>query len=177
MKEYFLLLFLLPLLFYNCEAQDGNEKFPSSNSSPLDTQSKLDSLVLEIATHNKVEKAFIGKAALPSKQWKRYEQLKKIATMDQMVALTKHENPAVRCYAFQSLANKKSDQVFPILLSHLQDTAFVFARNGCFTGNVHVRDYFIAVVLPKHMEFMQLDAYNLSKKERKIVDSLLTQLK
>jgi hypothetical protein len=140
----------------------------------LDTIPDLKEIVNAIAKGNSVESSHIGYGGVPSKQWERYEQLKNKATDAELVTLTDHRNPAVRCYAFQALAAKQSDQTFKVLLKHLNDASVVSTQSGCIVMDQLVGDYFADVVNPDYAED---GVYKLHKKEREILDSILLQSK
>lgn len=132
--------------------------------SNRDTIPGLNEIVNAIAKGNSVESSHFGK------QWKRYEQLKKLATDAELVTLTDHKNPAVRCYAFRALAAKQSDQTFKVLVKHLNDASVVSTQSGCIVMDQFVGDYFIYVVNPDYAED---GVYKLHTKEREILDSIL----
>ena len=139
-------------------------------SNFLNSTPELKKIVNSIEKGNRVESSHIGYAGSPSSQWKRYEQLKKIATSDQLVALTEHKNPAVRCYAFQALAASHSDKTFEVLLKHLNDTTVVETQFGCIVTEILTGDYFIDVLTP---DYIETDVYKLNTTERIFLDSIL----
>lgn len=120
-------------ILFACGGQERTAKIVEQKpvSINLDTLPDLKKIVDGLEKGNRVESSHIGEGGSPSKQWDKYEQLKKVATIDQLVALTDHKNSAVRCYAFQALAAKRSDKVFSILLKHLNDTSVVHTQSGC----------------------------------------------
>ncbi len=141
-----------------------------SVSINLDTLPDLKKIVDGIEKGNSVESSHIGEGGSPSDQYAKYEQLKKIATVEQLTALTDHKNSAVRCYAFQALAAKKADNVFTVLLKHLHDTSSVETQSGCIVMTEYTGDYFIDVVTPNYID---LEVYKLNQKERQTLDSIL----
>lgn len=132
--------------------------------------SNINEIVKGIETKNRVEAQSIGLSNKPSKQWNKYEQLKKTATEEQLIRLTNHKNSVVRCYAFQALAERNSTHIFNILLKHLHDTTTVETINGDMGCEMYVGDYFIEVVTPNYID---KKLYKLSKIEREILDSIL----
>jgi hypothetical protein len=96
-------------------------------------------------------------------------ELKKVASTEQLIGLTNHKNPAVRCYAFKALSKNHSDIVFQVLLNHLNDTLNVHVVNGCIGKNQKVSEFFIETVSNK----TETDMYKLDKTERKTLDSIL----
>lgn len=130
----------------------------------------LDKIVSEIAIYGIVESESIYYSGKPSDQWKRYEQLFKIATTGQLIGLTDHKSPAVRSYSFLALAEKDIDRAFPVLLNHLKDTVTVEIQNGCIGGKVRVGDYLIQTVRANGINPKE---GKLTKKQRCIIDSIL----
>jgi hypothetical protein len=159
-------------ILFACGGQKRTDKIVEQNpvSINLDTLPDLKKIVDGIEKGNRVESSHIGEGGSPSKQWDKYEQLKKVATIDQLVALTDHRNSAVRCYAFQALAAKHSDKVFSILLKHINDTSVIHTQSGCIGMTQYTGDYFVDVVTPNYVE---IDIYKLNKTEKKTLDSIL----
>ena len=147
--------------------ENTQERVVSTN---LDTLPDLKQIVDGIEIGNRVESSHVNYEGRPSDQYKKYEQLKKVATVEQLTALTDHKNSAVRCYAFQALASKKADNVFAVLLKHLHDTSSVETQSGCTIMTELTGDYFINVVTPNYID---LDVYKLNQKERQTLDSIL----
>lgn len=135
-----------------------------------DTLRDIKKIVNKLETGNRVEDAYIGFGGAPSEQFALYEQLKELATEEQLMSLTNHANPAVRCYAFQALAAKQAKNLFPILLEHMNDTALVVTQSGCIVMNMQTCNYFMDVVTPNHVSD---NLYKLNSTERHILDSVL----
>lgn len=159
------------ILFVCCEQEPDDKIIEQKTTSiNLNTLPALKNIVDGLEEGNRVESSHIGFAGSPSSQWAKYEQLKKIATNDQLIALTDHKNPTVRCYAFQALAAKRSDKTFSVLLKHLNDTSIIQTQSGCIGMSQFTGDYFINVVTPNYIE---IDIYKLNQKEKEILDSIL----
>jgi hypothetical protein len=93
--------------------------------------------------------AFLGiPPPQPSPQWIRYLSLSSHATSDELVLLTDHVNPAVRCYAFLLLAKRKDPRICEILRGRLSDTQEVSTLAGCFAVIKPVRDVFREIAGP-----------------------------
>lgn len=159
-------------ILFACGGQERTDKIIEQKpvSINLDSLPDLKKIVEGIEKANRVESSHIGEGGSPSSQWDKYEQLKKVATIDQLVALTYHKNSAVRCYAFQALATKRSDKIFSVLLKHLKDTSRVYTQSGCIGMTQLVGDYFVEVVTPNYIE---VDIYKLNQTEKKTLDSIL----
>ncbi len=131
----------------------------------------VDSLAAAIAQDSIITSDAVGIAGTMPDQWRRFEQLKATAADTELQVLTDHYAAAVRCYAFQALADRYHGSVFPTLLRHIDDTARVTTFFGCiFSTNDVTADYFLNVVTP---ELIDLEAYKLSPAERAQVDSIL----
>lgn len=128
---------------------------------------EIERLVTAIAKGNRVEGSVVGFAGMPSAQWENYQRLKDLASVAQLIALTDHENAAVRCYAFQALAAKDSDHVFDVLLKHLGDTEIVDTQSGCIVMRMQTADYFVEAVT------LDGSGYKLSPIERERLGQIL----
>lgn len=163
MKKYILFVTVV-LLGVSCS---NNDKSLKTNIS---SQSVIDSLINGIAMDNILNDEGIGIGWKENDQWKRYIRLSEIATEEELVELTDHENAVVRGYSFQALAKNKSSQVFPILINHLTDTAMVTSFSGCFKTDQMLGDYLIDVVT---IDKNDTTDYKLDDREQAIVDIIL----
>ena len=167
-----LTIILTTSILFACEGHERTKEIVQTKtiSINLDTLPDIKKIVDYIAEGNSVESSHIGYGGIPSDQYAKYEQLKKVSTVKQLTALTDHKNSAVRCYAFQALASKKADNVFTVLLKHLHDTSSVYTQSGCVGMTYFSGDYFIDVVTP---DYIDPDVYKLNQKERQTLDSFL----
>ncbi|MBI3260642.1 MAG: hypothetical protein HYZ54_14380 [Ignavibacteriae bacterium] len=169
-------VFLFLLMINSCGLQNDTDKSTErpllSKDAVISSENipKLRTIVDEIEKNNCVASSHIGFAGSPSSQWTRYEQLEKVATVEQLVKLTNHKNPTVRCYAFEALVAKNSDKVFNILLDHLHDMASVSTLSGCLGWGESVGNYYISVIARKNSN---KKAFNLSDKQKETLDSIL----
>lgn len=130
MKNLLLGLFLLGLCY-------------SSSAKPglfVDKQLKLSDSVIEIlkdiSKHNVYEYKTVGIAGTLSKQYLRYEQLARVATIDELLQISKdYKNAVARLYAFQAL--KLKGFVIPKDLQEQfdSDRTEIQTLNGCL-GNI-----------------------------------------
>lgn len=161
---------LFCILLSNCIGKQEVRQFEKAQFNlQLDSLPELKKIVEQIEEYNIVESAYIGDGGSASEQWARYEQLKQIATISQLIALTDYPNSVVRCYAFEALATRNSNQVFPILMKHLKDTTSVETLSGCLGHIEYTGDYFIGVLLYADKES---EGYKLNDEEKKILDSV-----
>ncbi len=132
------------------------EKEPNFNfHSDLTIDSHLDTIINEIAKNNSIEGKYIGFGFKISKQYLRGELLYKKATVQQLIELTNHKNPAVRIYAFEALAKNKYLNYKDILDDHKNDKSVIRFQEGCVSWNATVKELL----------------YGISKRELNHVDS------
>lgn len=162
MKTYVLLVCAFVSTYCKCSGQASDDK-------PVSLRPEITKLVQNIAADNVVKGAAVGIAGIRTEQWDRYEHLKRTATGDELMLLSSHTNPVVRCYAFQALVHRKVD-VFPILLQHLKDDERVETLEGCIGGTEKVGDYFINTVMPGYADE---GSYEMSARQLTELDSIL----
>lgn len=131
---------------------------------------KIQKVVDKIAEDNMYKSSAVGYAGERTKQWDRFEELKKRATDEELIILTNHKSPAVKCYSFQALAERKSPKTFEILLNHLKDTDVIETFQGCIVSVQLVGDFFLNVVTPN---YISISAYKLNEVQKNTVDSIL----
>ena len=106
---------LMAVTFVACTSEGSVKQMPIPT---VELSPEVETIVAALAAAGRVESAPSGDGGEPSGQWKQYEQLRTVATEDELVVLTNHPKEVVRCYAFQALVTTRSDKVFPILLDH-----------------------------------------------------------
>lgn len=146
----------------------GNKNINSEKT--LRIRDDIAILVSAIAEENMLNEQHVGIAGKESPQWKRYIKLSKLATNEELISLTDHDNPVIRGYSFRALANRKSSETFSILLKHLSDTTKVQTFSGCIMGEEMLSYYFINIVTPN---LIDTNLYKLNKQEQACVDSVL----
>jgi len=105
----------------------------------VDKQPQLSDSVVkilkEISRHNIYEYKTVGIAGTLSKQYQRYEKLEKVATVDELIQISKeYKNAVARLYAFQALKHKGATISKDLQEQFEQDKTEVQTLNGCF-GN------------------------------------------
>ena len=131
---------------------------------------RIQKIVDKIEEDNMYMSSAVGYGGERPKQWDRFEELKKKATDEELIILTNHKSPAVKCYSFQALAERKNPKTFEILLNHLKDTEMVETFQGCIVSGQSVGDFFLDVVKPN---YISLSAYKLNEIQKNTVDSIL----
>jgi hypothetical protein len=71
--------------------------------------------------------------------------LREKLTIDELLELTNHNNPIVRCYSFKALTQRDENAAFEIIKNHLQDTIEISTSHGCLARHEFVGDYFVSV--------------------------------
>jgi hypothetical protein len=145
----------------------------------LFSQSKYDNAQITKTTHqiineiqsiNILMSGSIGYAGKRPKQYDNFTRLKGTATIDELINLTNHPNPTVRCYAFWALAYNPKINLFPIILDHINDDEMVETQFGCIGGDEPVGDFFISVVTPNQID---LNPNKLDSTQISTLDSIL----
>lgn len=80
-----------------------------------------------------------------------FENLFKVASLDDLVYLTENENPYVRYYAFIGLREKKYSKILEIYKKHKKDFEIINTSNGaCLRGNVKVSLLMLRALNPEN---------------------------
>jgi hypothetical protein len=90
------------LLMIACSACKSDAQLIGKTQQPV-LSKKLKTLLHKMAAENVLMGSGVGFAGIRPEQWDRYEKLSRMATDDQLLALTNDTNAVVRCYAFQAL--------------------------------------------------------------------------
>ena len=104
---------------------------------------EIQNLVTEISDYGGLTSEFIGYAGNQSPQYLRCMLLDSIATESELIFLTEHKSPVVRCAAFPSLCKKNVELSTQILYKHLFDNKIVLVQSGCVGSDRSVADDFI----------------------------------
>jgi hypothetical protein len=130
----------------------------------------INKIIREIKSDNVLKGSAVGIAGQRPMQWDRYVALRTKATDKELLALTNDSNGVVRCYAFQALVERKTVDLFPVVLRHLSDTSTVYTLYGCIGGSQKVGDFFLETI-KEPGSLSKSNQLNLNQKA--IIDSLL----
>ncbi|MBT8221325.1 MAG: hypothetical protein KJP00_15975 [Bacteroidia bacterium] len=83
-------------------------------------------------------------------QYRHFEKMNELASLDQLIKLVDHKSPAVRGYSFWALAKRHYPDLESIFIAHMDDNELVLQRNGCMKGQESVISFMRQVVTP-HM--------------------------
>jgi len=136
----------------------------------------LDSQIEKIAIENKVFGQYIGIVGTPTEQYKRFEEVKDKATKEQLAELTDHSNAVVRCYAFWALADRKEDNLFEILLKHLNDTITIHKQFADVLEYMTVADFYIDLLTSDYIfadDYQRVNNSRLTDDELMVLDSIV----
>ena len=86
-----------------------------SSTSKIVLRPTIQKFVDEIAKDNILKSEGVGEAGVRTKQWDRFEELRKTATDKELIELTNHENSVVRCYSFEALTSRKNVDIFQVV--------------------------------------------------------------
>ena len=141
----FLSLIVLPLLL---PAQS-----PKSTYAPQKISKSILQIAKDLAKENEVHNAAISVAGEKTLQYRRFEGLVKKATLNELLELVEHPNPAVRVYAFWALAKREFEKLEAVLMAHAADDQLVYHIQGCLGGDIKVIDFMQKVVTPEMIDW------------------------
>lgn len=147
----------------------GKAQYNLSNKS-------VDKLVIAIAQENELLSQAIGIGGKLTEQYQRFEELKKKASKEDLMKLTKHQNPVVRCYSFWGLTDRKEDDLLPILIEHLQDSSKVQRQFGCVLSSVSVADFYLELLTKSYLiteDYYRANNSKVNIEERRMLDSIV----
>jgi hypothetical protein len=130
MKNLFVGLFLFGL-FFSSSAKPGlyEDKKLKLNDSVIE-------ILRDISMHNVYEYKTVGIAGTLSKQYLKYEQLARVATIEELLQISKdYKNAVVRLYAFQALKLKGTTIPKDLQEQFDNDKTEIQTLNGCL-GNI-----------------------------------------
>ena len=167
MKKFLFITILFFILFIGQSYSQYN--FDSTKVRP-----EILKIAKKIAKVNEVQSKSIGFTGTRSKQYLRYEKLKNIAHKNELVQLTNHFNPVVRCYAFWALRDRQESNIFPLLLNHIHDTVKVITQTGCIGEYKKTEDFCINLFMEKYLieeDKYRFNSCQLNYAEKRILDS------
>jgi hypothetical protein len=108
----------------------------------------------------------IGIGGYDSEQYQRFWFLWNNTKEPDLIKLTDHSSPTVRCYAFQGLVWRKSSNVREILEKHLRDTSEVMYMSGCVGDFYTSFDYMLRLASERKHNLYSYDV---------LIDSMETE--
>ena len=147
MKKGIILLISFALLITHCDVKKEKNEFKEIEKISIHTQE----IVSKLIDYGEITGPFEGELGKRPKQWDNYLEFRKNATDDELLLLTNHPNPVVKCYSFTILLfDKKYKNCFNLVKENLNDSTTVSTSFGCISDETQVNDYFIHnFTLPK----------------------------
>ena len=160
-KKLLLLLSLAVLCWHPALCQQEPAKRRLSN-----TQKRL---LKRIIKYNRVDGQRIGRAAIYSEQYIRFDSLQKISSREDIITFTRHRSPIIKAYAFNSLLDRKDvSTALQVLAANSQDTTVFIHIFGCIGG---------ASTLGKYMfvnfnSLVKQKEISISSEQQEILDNI-----
>jgi hypothetical protein len=107
---------------------------------PID---RLNSIIAGIGQWESVDAQMVGYAGVESAQYRRYLELERLATLNELQTLSGHANTNVRVYAFLALLTKAPHLAREEAVKHLNDKAAFQYRDGCISLTSYVNIFFL----------------------------------
>jgi hypothetical protein len=164
MRKTLVLISIIFLILCSCSQEKKKTEFAQTNELSQKTQD----IVSDLIEYGEITGSAVGYSGGKPKQWDNFTDLKKNATDQELLLLTEHPNPVVKCYAFELLVKKRNKNSFNILKNNLKDTTSVSTQYGCIGSMTRVNDYFI-----ESMSRPYPDNEYLTKSDKKTLDSLI----
>jgi hypothetical protein len=144
--------------------------YAQSNYDVSKISHKTKKAVKKIVKVNELMSSAVYYSGTRPKQWDNFEELKSIASKEELIELTNHPNGVVRSYSFWALSLLKNVDLFSIVKSHLNDYELINTQFGCIGGQEMVGDFFIQIMT---QQYIDLDSDKMNSKEIQELDSLL----
>lgn len=90
----------------------------------------------------------MGDTLFPSPQFTRIAELRGKATLNELVLLTDHSSPVIRCHAIEAVLDSAAETFLPRMPEHLSDTTMLTVEQFDFIDYMTVGDYLRVEVLP-----------------------------
>lgn len=167
LKISFFLSFLILFLSVSCYGKNDYDASKISN--------KTNRIVKKIEKVNFLMGSAVGVAGRTPKQFENFEELKKNASVEELIMLTNHPNGVVRCYSFWALLRLKNIDLFSIVKNHLGDDTIVQTQFGCSGDYEKVGDFYIQLVTTDYEDEddENVNTKLLNERQLKELDSLL----
>lgn len=123
-----------------------------AQTKSISIRPEIESIVASLQKEKLIHLGYpVGHAGIPetkNKYHKLYLQLKRKASIEELVQLTANSSPSITIYAFDILASKNYIHLKDIFLGHASDTTHIYIAGGC-TGIIdHVNWFMFSQVKP-----------------------------
>ncbi|MEQ1798446.1 MAG: hypothetical protein ABL872_10875 [Lacibacter sp.] len=119
----------------------GDLKNVQIDTASINRFSAQPTLEAQIERYGRVDGMLIGIGGEKSQQYKRYEKLK-LYSEERLIQLANFKSPIVQAYAFDILTERNSKFALEIFKAHLNDSANIEVRSGCFSSTLPLNEYF-----------------------------------
>lgn len=147
MARNFLMMFALAFATGYCLNATGQ-------SSQISLRPKIQKIVNQLNKGNLLHLGepigYAGKPESKNKYYKLNKRLNKLASTDELVALTYDTSKVIVLYVFENLSSRKYSGLKDILLNHIKDTADVWIAVGCTGSMTKVNSYMLKCLNPKY---------------------------
>ncbi|AEE51973.1 hypothetical protein [Haliscomenobacter hydrossis] len=159
--QIFIPLFALPILL--------SGQSPTFTYDPQRISKTVRQIAKDIAKENEIHGDAVWVVAAKTPQYRRFEGLYTKASLEELIELVEHPNPAVRGYAFWGLAKRHYEKLEAIFISHAADEQLVYQIEGCKGAKIPVIDFMRWVVTPEMIDWdcKKLDAAALNRLEER----------
>lgn len=156
MKKLF--FYITIIIFSNCTNHPKEYQYNKNLKLKSPIKEIVDSLTLELGMNYQSDS-------------KNYLQLIKVSTEEDLIRLTDHVNPAIRCYAFKALIEKKYKNANSILINHLYDKQTLVDNNkGCIKTFQRVNSFMFREITSNSNYKYKLDSIEYLKIEKIIFE-------
>ena len=165
--KYFLITFFVLLIF--CVDIHAQYNYDSSKINK-----QVLKLVNKISRAKQLEGVYIGFVGERSQTYALYKKMRELAKKEELTELTNHPNPIVRSYAFWGLAERKEDNIFPIILKHIDDTITMKVLFADVFSYEKVGNFMIKLIIPTYIftaDYLFTNKTSISDSEKTILDS------
>ncbi len=126
---------------------------PTSAYDPQKISKTIRQIVKDIAKKNEIHGDAVWIVAAKTPQYRRFVELHIKASLEELIELVEHPNPAVRGYAFWGLAKRHYEKLEVIIMSHAADEQLVYQIEGCKGSKIPVIDFMCWVVTPEMIDW------------------------
>lgn len=154
MKHYIISFFIL-FIFYSCTEKSKSEKDKivsyklSNHKLSPNVQRLVDSL------------AVIEYVGYDQEKNKRYQELIKNTTLNDLIFLTDYKIPEIRCYAFVALVDKNYSKIRKVFYEHQNDSTLVKSGMYDMVGHESVVGFMLQQIHPSGSK----NKYRFGRKE------------
>lgn len=99
---------------------------------------EINEIVLKIEANIFLDAEHIGYGGRKTDQYENFENLREKATFKELLALTKHQNSAVKGYASWALADRKHPELDVIFAQFYKTDELVTTRDGCLRSEEYL---------------------------------------